>query len=198
MRLLYAPASPFAAKVRMAAHHVGIPLEATIVDTAADPAELLAANPLGKIPTLILDDGTPLYDSRVIVEYLDRLSGNLLIPQTDAEWLKARRIEATADGTTDGAILTVYEVRFRPEEKRYQGWVDRQWNKAQRGLAILEQDVRTLAPEPNIAHFAVAGLLGWMSLRFAGRWEADHPALTAWIGEFAQTFPAYAELKSAG
>ncbi|WAJ30462.1 glutathione S-transferase family protein [Antarcticirhabdus aurantiaca] len=198
MRLLYSPASPFAAKVRMAAHHVGIPLDTTIVDTTADPAELLAVNPLGKIPTLILDSGESIYDSRVIVEYFDRLSGNLLIPQTDAEWLKARRIEATADGVTDGAILTVYENRFRPEDKRHQPWVDRQWAKATRGLAVLEREVPTLAPEPNIAHFAVAGLLGWMSLRFAGRWESDHPALTTWIGAFAQTFPAYADLKSAG
>nr|WP_245413382.1 glutathione S-transferase [Mangrovicella endophytica] len=194
MRLFYSPTSPFAAKVRMAARHCDIDLDCVSVDTVSEPAELLTANPLGKVPTLLLNDGTPVYDSRVICEYFDRISGNLLIPQGDAEWLRARKVEATSDGGVDGAILVVYEKRFRPEEIHHKPWTDRQWGKAIRALDALESEVGRFPETLDIGHFAVAGFLGWLSLRFAGQWEVEHPKLAAWIKAFPERYPRFADL----
>lgn len=195
MRLFASPASPFVAKVRMAAHHCGIALEPVWTDAGAEPADLLGANPLGKIPALLLDDGQTIYDSAVICDWLDRRSGNRLVPQTDEGWAFVKRMEATADGVTDAAILTLYEQRYRPEEKRHQPWVDKQWRKAWRGMAVLQAAIGEFGPEPTTAHFAVAGLLGWFDLRFKGTWESDYPALATWISEFPTVFPAYEEFK---
>ncbi|KQT50776.1 glutathione S-transferase [Aureimonas sp. Leaf454] len=195
MRLFYASASPFASKVRMAAHHCDIELEPVSTDTGAEPADLLEANPLGKIPALVLPDASALYDSAVICDWLDRQSGHALVPQDEAGWLLCKRIEATADGVVDGAILSVYEVRFRPEDKRHQPWVDKQMRKAWRGMDVLEGAIGSLGTQPTTAHFAVAGLLGWFDLRFKGQWEERYPGLKAWIDGFPAIFPAYEDLK---
>src|SRR5688500_155494 len=85
MILLYAPTSPYSAKVRMAAAIAGVPLDARIVDTNADPEQLVSANPLGKIPTLVLDDGSAIFDSRAITQYMNRLSRNRLFPRNPAK-----------------------------------------------------------------------------------------------------------------
>lgn len=193
MRLFYSAPSPFAAKARMAAALCGIALETVATDTTQEPADLLAANPLGKIPALVLATGETVYDSRVICDYLDRLSGHRLVPQDMDGWLAAKKLEAVADGVTDALILTVYEVRYRPEDKRHQPWVDKQTRKAERGLALLASMVPTLAPTPGIGHLALAGLIGWMDVRFPGRIAADHPALAAWLETFKTENPALAE-----
>lgn len=196
MRLLHSPSSPYSVKVRLAAALCDLPLETQVVDTTANPDDLLAANPLGKIPTLVLDDGSAIYDSRVICEYFDRRSGNALIPQTDAEWLQAKRVEALADGVVDGAILVVYEARFRPEEKRFEGWTDRQWAKASRGLDRLEAEIDELPEAVNIGHLAVAAMLSWAELRFQGKWDEGRPKLRAFFDGFADRFPPFAETRS--
>ena len=194
MRLFYAPASPFAAKARMAARHCGIAVDSVSTDTASEPEDLLSANPLGKIPALLLDDGTAVFDSRVICELFDRMSGNQLIPQGLEAWQAAKIVEAAVDGVTDALILSVYEVRFRPEDKRHQPWVDKQLRKADRGLDFLEEQIAGLGDDLTIAHFALAGLLGWMELRFVGKLAKERPALAAWIEAFPTLFPDYSEL----
>lgn len=173
----------------MAASVCGIALDETIVEAASEPDELTAVNPLGKIPALVLDDGQALYDSPVICEYFDRLSGNRIVPQTGPEWLAAKRLEALADGVVDAAILVLYEDRFRPDAKRHQPWVDRQWRRAQRGLAAVEQAVGDVPAAPTVGHLAVAAMLGWLDLRFAGRWDADHAGLRSWKDSFFSAFP---------
>ncbi|HDZ73030.1 MAG TPA: glutathione S-transferase [Aurantimonas coralicida] len=195
MRLYYSSASPFAAKARMAARHCGIEIESVAVDTSAEPVELTSANPLGKIPVLVLDDGTSVYDSRVICDLFDRMSGNQLVPQELDAWRTVKTFEAAADGVGDALILTVYEVRYRPEEKRHQAWVDKQMRKADRGLAFLEDHVNELSDEPTTAHFALAGLLGWMAFRFAGKIESERPKLAQWLKQFPESFPDYDELQ---
>lgn len=195
MRLFTSSASPFAAKVRMAAYHCDIAIDLVPTDTALEPADLLAANPLGKIPALILPDGKALYDSAVICDWLDRQSGHRLVPQDEAGWLTCKRIEATADGVVDGAILSVYEVRYRPEEKRHQPWVDKQLRKTWRGLDVLDASIGDLGRTPTTAHFAVAGLLGWFDIRFKGQWEERYPKLKAWYDAFPEIFPAFEDLK---
>ncbi|MFD2236056.1 glutathione S-transferase [Aureimonas populi] len=194
MRLLCSPASPYSVKVRLAAEHCDLPLELEFVDTTDQPSGLVAANPLGKIPTLVLEDGGTVYDSRVICEYLDRISGNLLIPQTTEQWLQAKRVEALADGVADAAILVVYEERFRPAEKRHEGWTDRQWTRAVRGLDRLEAEVDKLPEALNIGHFALAAVLGWLNFRFKGKWEDGHPGLVLFVEDFGRRFAPFTEI----
>ncbi|WP_027486103.1 glutathione S-transferase [Allorhizobium undicola] len=196
MKLLFSPASPYSAKVRMAAHHLGIALEEIKVDTNANPAELLDNNPLGKIPTLVTDDGKAIYDSRAIMQYLDQLSGGKLYPKKDEKRADALVLEALCDGICDSLLLIVYEKRFRPPEFQYQPWMDRQWEKAVRGLAHLEANMPKLGKKLHGGHFAMAGMMGYLMLRFAGQWENGHVELTAWPSRFAEKFEAYPLLRS--
>lgn len=192
MLLYYSPASPFAAKVRMAASHCGLELEEVAVDTAAEPTSLLAANPLGKIPTLVTDEGHAVFDSSVICDLFDRMSGNQLVPQQMAAWQAIKTFEATVDGVVDALLLTVYEVRYRPEDKRYDGWVDKQMRKGDRGLVVLDKRLDQLPADLTTAHFALAGLLGWMNLRFPGKAAGEFPRLGAWLDGFCEANPTLA------
>ena len=194
MKLLYSRPSPYSSKVRMSAHLCGFELDCVPTDTAAEGADLVDVNPVGKIPALILDDGSALYDSRVICEYLDRASGNLLIPQALDAWTRTKRVEALADGMTEAVMATLYEVRYRPEEKRHQPWIDKQWRRAHRALDALEHEVASLPAAPNLAHFAVASDLGWVQLRFPGSFETRNPGLAKWLERFASEHPDYAEM----
>ncbi len=186
------PASPFGRKVKMAALELGLMdrIEIVPADTN-DPAEALRRqNPLGKIPTLVLEDGTTLFDSRVIVDYLDHLSGGRLIPGGEARFAQLR-LQALADGICDAALLKVYEGRFRPEEGRNANWVAHQDGKVARGLEALEAAPPAFAERPRIGEIALACALGYLDLRFEGKWRADHPKLVAWLDDFAARVPAF-------
>ena len=142
MILRSSPASPFARKVRIAASLLGLAPE---IDVRAvdldDPADSVRVqNPIGKIPVLILDDGTNYYDSRVIVEYLDyRAGGGRIIPREAPARFEALRLQALCDGMLDACILLVYEGRYRPADKHVQLWLDRQNDKVTRGMKALEE-----------------------------------------------------------
>ncbi|MEE2950525.1 MAG: glutathione S-transferase family protein [Pseudomonadota bacterium] len=194
MRLLGSSASPFVAKVRMAAAICDIELSVDAIDTGNEPEALTSVNPLGKIPALVTEDGDAVFDSAVICEYLDRMSGNQLIPQTLVEYRKAKTFESVASGVVDALILCLYEVRFRPEEKRHSDWTDRQTRKADRGLAWLGEHLGELGDQPTIAHCALASLLGWMELRYADKLN-ELPTLTAWADAFYAANPKLAETK---
>jgi glutathione S-transferase len=193
-KLLYASASPYSAKVRMAAAHAGIALELKPVVTGENPPELLAANPLGKIPTLILDNGEALYDSRVITQYLNRVTGNALFPRNAAKRLEAERLEALADGIADCLLAHVYERRFRPEEKIHKEWLDRQWSKVERALDHLVAHPPKLPARIHAGHIALRALLGYLALRFAGKWEKGRTKLVRWAKKFDEKFPELAGL----
>ncbi len=186
------PASPFGRKVKMAAIELGLMERIEIVPAdTTDPAEALRQqNPLGKIPTLVLEDGTTLFDSRVIVDYLDHLSGGKLIPGGEARFAQLR-LQALADGICDAALLKVYEGRFRPEEARNANWVAHQEGKVARGLAALEAAPPAFADRPRIGEIALACVLGYLDLRFEGQWRAGHPKLVAWLDDFAARVPAF-------
>lgn len=186
------PASPFGRKVKIAIAELGLGdrVEIVLADTN-DPAEpLRKQNPLGKIPTLVLEDGTTLFDSRVIAEYLDHLAGGgKLFPAGEARFSQLR-LQALADGLCDAALLQVYEVRFRPEESRNAAWVENQAGKVARALAALEA-APPAYDRPRIGEIALACALGYLDLRFAGKWRVDHPALVAWLDGFAGKVPAF-------
>lgn len=197
MKLLYSPPSPFVAKVRMAAHHLGIEIEYVKVDAGGQQQELLDANPLGKIPCLLLDDGQAIFDSRVITRFLDRLSGGKLFPANDDALLSAERLEALADGISDCAVAAQYEIRLRPEEKFHQPWFDRQWNKVLRGLDEASKNPPSLDGKLHAGHFALAALLGYLDLRYEGKWQDNHAPLVEWLAAFGAKVPAYQTLKPA-
>jgi glutathione S-transferase len=157
-----------------------------------DPADTLRRqNPLGKIPALVLDDGTTLFDSRVIVEYLDHLAGGgTLFPRDPAARFAQLRLQALCDGLLDAGVLIVYEGRYRPPEMQVQSWLDRQRGKIVRGLAALEQEPPPV--EPTIGQVALACVLGYCDLRLGGAWRRDHPRLVAWLDSFAAAVPAFA------
>lgn len=192
--ILYSPASPYSAKVRMAAASCGIAVEGKIVDTNAEPEELLAANPLGKIPVLIADDGETVYDSRAITQHLNRLSGGALYPRNAQKRLEAERLEALADGICDCLLAQVYERRFRPEEKIHQPWLDRQWSKVARALDHLNAQPPKLTKKATGGQIALRATLGYLSLRFEGKWERGRSKLTRWAKRFDERFPELAQL----
>lgn len=198
MKILYSPASPYSAKVRMAAHHLGLAIESQTVDTNAEPALLIGSNPLGKIPTLITDEGDAVYDSRAIMQFLDRQSGRRLYPRNAARRTEAEVLEALCDGLCDCLLAMVYERRFRPEDKVHQPWLDRQWAKVERGLDHLDGHLPRTARKLHGGHFALAALTAYLDLRFAGRWERGRAKLKKWPTRFEKAFPDYQELRSQG
>jgi len=197
MILRSAPPSPFGRKVKLAAAILHLSDRITIVaaDTNADE-ELRKQNPLSKIPVLVLDDGRTLFDSRVILEYLDHLAGGGRILPGDTEpRFAALRLQALCDGIMDASILRVYEARYRPEEIRHQPWLDMQAGKVTRGLAALEAETPSLDAVPNVGQIALACALGYQDLRFKGEWRASYPKLVAWLERFAAQVPAFAATK---
>ncbi len=192
-RLLYAPASPYSSKVRMAAEWAGVALDAKTVDTGAEPEELLAANPLGKIPVLLTEDGEAVFDSRAITHYLDRAGQNALYPRNGAKRLEAERLEATADGLCDCLLAHVYERRFRPEDKVHLPWLEKQWAKVGRTLDHLNANPPKLTKKPTAGQIALRAALGYLSLRFSGQWERGRARLVRWAGRFDDRFPELAQ-----
>jgi glutathione S-transferase len=188
-KLLYSPASPYSAKVRMCAAYGGIALEAVNVDTAAEPAELIESNPLGKIPVLVAEEGQAVYDSRAITQYLNRLSGNALFPRNAAKRTEAEVLEALADGIADCALAHVYERRMRPQELVHQPWLDKQWKKVTRGLDLLNGNPPKLGKKATAGQIALRATLGYLDLRFAGQWERGRGKLTRWATRFDDKFP---------
>ena len=193
MLLHASPTSPFVRKVRIAIDVLGLADSIEIVPTDTgnpDPA-FFERNPLGKIPTLITETGEHIFDSAVIADYLNDRAGGGIIPDGPARWQTLTR-EALADGICDAALLQVYEVRMRPEERRHQPWVDRQAEKVARGLARLEAETTPFSGKPDIGDIATAAMLGYLDLRFENDWRPAHPKLAAWLADFVAAVPAFA------
>ena len=200
MILRSAPPSPFGRKVLIALSLLGfddVKIEATDTMDASSP--LRQQNPLGKIPTLIAEDGEPYFDSRVILEYLDqRAGGGRIIPGDAARRLAALRLQALCDGILDASILTIYETRWRKTEAREPKWLEHQAGKVSRALAALEAAPPPLDATPDVGQITLACVLGYRDFRFNGTWRGDHPRLVAWLDQFAARVPAFAATKPAG
>lgn len=191
-QIFYASASPYSAKVRMAATFAGVAFESVVVDTNAEPPLLLEANPLGKIPVLMTDEGDAVFDSRVITQYLNRVSGNKLFPRNAVKRLEAEKLEALADGLCDCLIAIIYEQRFRPAEIVHQPWLDRQWSKAERALDVLATNPPKLPKSIHAGHIALRAAIGYLDIRFAGKWEKGRTKLKRWAARFDEKFPELA------
>lgn len=192
--------SPFGRKVKIAASVLGLSDQIKIEDAnTADPADSLRGqNPLGKIPALVLENGDVLYDSRVIVEYLDHLAGGGKILPLGEDRFPVLRLQALANGLMDAGILQVYEKRFRPEEKRFDDWLSYQAAKVERGLTYLEANVpQAIANEADLdaGTIALACALGYLDLRFAGEWRASYPKLASWADGVEANVPIFAKTK---
>jgi glutathione S-transferase len=191
MQLHYNVASPFVRKVMAVAIETGLAERIEPVKRLPSPvapvAELNADNPLGKVPCLLTDDGIALYDSRVICEYLDSLhhGPKMFPPSGTARW-KALRRQALGDGIMDAAVLTRYETFTRPEEARWDAWIDSQKQKFRRGLDALEAEGTTL-DVVDIGTLAIACALGYLDFRFADEnWRTGRPRLAAWFEQFVK------------
>lgn len=198
MILRSAPPSPFGRKVKIAAALLNLSEEITVVTTdTVDPNDPLRGdNPLGKIPTLVIEDGTVIYDSRVILDYLDmRAGGGRIIPKENMQRINAQTLHALADGIMDACILQVYEGRWRESAKHEQKWLDHQAGKVGRGLDYLENSPPALGSSLHVGHIAVACALGYLDLRFKAQWRAHYPKLVTWLDSFAAKVPAFEKTK---
>jgi len=191
MTLHWSPRSPFVRKVMIAAHELGLAdrlrTVRTVVASGKPNAELMRDNPQSRIPTLVLADGTVLYDSRVICEYLDTLhAGEKLHPASPPERLTALRRQALGDGMLDTLLLWLAE-RNRPPELRSQTHIDAWRTKTVASVDLLEREVPALAASRfSIGHIAVGVALGYIDFRFAElAWRGGHPRLAAWHAAFA-------------
>lgn len=195
MKILYSPTSPYSSKVRMAARYCDLPYTEETVDVYSDPAHLLEINPLGKIPTLLDDDGVAVYDSRAIMQYLDRKSGRKLFPRNPAKRSEAEKLEALCDGVMDALLAIRFERIFHAPEKVEQAWIDRQWSKVARGLDHLNANLPRTSKNLHGGHFALAALVAYLGLRFEGEWERGRSKLKNWPDKFSRFFPDFEKLK---
>ena len=191
------PASPFGRKVKISASLLGLSdrIQVTDADTVNPSDTLRRQNPLGKIPTLVLENGEALYDSRVIVEYLDHLAGGGRIIPTGWDRFQALREQALADGIMEAVLLQVYEGRWRAEDRREAKWIDHQEGKVKRGLDYAEAHLSMPHPSLHIGHIALACALGYLDLRMGGRWREGYPKLVAWLADFEARVPSFGKTK---
>ncbi len=193
MKLRYSAASPFARKVAMAGHVLGLADRIELVDADHDPGDAIRSrNPLNKIPLLVADDGMAIFDSVVISEYLDHVAGGgRIIPVEPKARFQALTLQALADGMMDAAILVMYEGRFREDHQHSPRWVGMQQKKVDQGLDALEADLPGAGVD--VGTIAVAAALGYFDFRFKGAWRATHPKLVAWFDDFVARVPGFAK-----
>jgi len=190
MKLYAAAASPFVRKARVVILELGLQDQVEMIAAVGTPVNSeqmpVEQNPLGKIPCLLGDDGTAVYDSRVITRYLNDKAGGDLYPSCERKW-DTLTLEATADGIMDATVLMVYEKRVRPEELVYAAWVNAQWDKITRTLdAVEERWMDHLAGPLDIGQIGLAAALEYLDFRMPDRdWRAGRGALTAWQEMFA-------------
>ena len=190
LRLYTSPTTPFGRKAMVLILEAGLADQVEIAQATGSPLDSskmpLSQNPLGKIPALERGDGPAVYDSRVICRYLDDRAGAGLYPPAPRLW-ETLTLEATADGMIEAAILMLYEDRLRPEEKRFDGWVEGQWAKIARALDTLEgRWVSHLNGPLDMGQIAIGVALSYLGFRFDARgWREGRPELARWHEAFA-------------
>lgn len=193
MTLCYSPSSPFVRKVMVLLHETGQVERVALQNAQLTPinpdAGVVASNPAGKLPALRLADGTALHDSRVICEYLDQQHvGAPLIPASGSARWRRLTLASLADAILDAAVLSRYETFLRPEEKRWDNWLDGQSEKIERALAYFEQEaLAEIHSHFDIAAIGLACALGYLDLRQPELgWRERNPGLAGWYAEVSQ------------
>lgn len=185
MKLRYSPTSPFVRKVRIVLIETGLDkrVELIVTDPWNAETDLGRDNPVGKVPTLIDDEGHRVFDSDVICDYLDGMHGGTrLIPIEGKARLVALTRQSMCDGMLDAAVARRIETAMRPEALRWPWWLDRQKAAVDRGLDKLEVEASTLTDLAGIGDIAAACVLGYLDFRFAAEnWRAERPGLAAWF-----------------
>lgn len=185
MKLFYTSTSPFVRKVIVLIAETGLEGIETVAASGtmlAPNPEVIARNPLGKIPALMREDGPTLYDSRVICQFLNAQAGASIYPQAPRLW-DTLTIEATADGIMDAAILIRYESHIRPEERRFAPWAEAQWAKIERALNALESRWLDHLNGPfDMGHIATVCALDYLDFRYSTRdWRKGRTQLARWL-----------------
>ena len=196
MKLLAATASPYTRKVRIVLAEKKIECDMQMVDVAPADNPVNAHNPLGKIPTLILDDGNALYDSRVIVEFLDAVSPlSRLIPEATRDRVAVRRWEALADGVLDAGLLVRYES-LRDKKEQSKAWTDKQLARMKRGMDQIAKEIGAFChgDRYSLADIAVGCCMGWLDFRKPGGvdWRAEYEPVARHYQKLLER-PAFAD-----
>ena len=192
MKLYFSALSPFVRKVRVAAMELGLDKRIELITVATTPvamnADLAKVNPLGKLPALVTDDGDLLFDSAVIVEYLDTLAGGgKVIPVSGPERWRVKRTEALADGMSDAAILMRYETAMRPADKQWPEWIAGQKQKVTQALDALEGQSWAFDDKVDVGKIAIGCGLAYLDLRFSDLcWRKTCETLGRWYDAFAK------------
>ena len=191
MKLFWSSRSPFVRKVMIVAHELGLADELTLVRAVVHPAkpsrDVMPFNPLGKIPTLVIDEDTVLYDSRVICEYLEAMRApGRLVPSPGEDRWRVLTWQAMADGLMETALLALTE-RARPDGSRQDEILAGCALKVATALDRLEQDDAFFSwSVPTLGHIAVGSVLLYLDFRFADdQWRIDRPRLQAWFDTFS-------------
>jgi len=193
MKLFHSPASPFVRKVMVLAIEAGIADQLQCVRAAVSPVsrnkDVSIHNPSGHIPTLLLDDGTAIYDSGVICQHLDMLhDGTPFVPAEPGQRIRALGLQALGDGILTAGVLMRYESGLRPKELFWPEWYDGQREKIRGSLKLLEENwIPYLNGPVNVGIITIACALGYLDFRFPDEdWRKEYPQLAAWYETFSQ------------
>lgn len=198
MKLIGSLASPYVRKVRIVMAEKKLDYELVLEDVWSPATTIALSNPLGKVPCLIMEDGGAMFDSRVIVEYLDTMSPvGKLLPSQGRERASIKCWEALADGVLDAGILIRLERTQRPSDKQSDAWVERQFGKIHEGLRAMSrglgEGVFCVGPHLSLADIAVGCALGWLAFRFPEiNWREDHPNLARLFDKLSER-PSFRE-----
>lgn len=197
MKLYHSPASPYVRKVMVLANETGQSID--ILSSAASPIQrdqtIVAQNPTGKVPTALLEDGTALYDSRVICAWLDAQHDGMKMYPVGTALFPCMRREALADGMLDAALLARYETVMRPEDKLWPEWLKGQMDKINSSLDVMNSDVANYS-EIDAGWIAIGCAVAYLDFRFPDlAWRTNRDALAEWYAtisrreSFAKTAP---------
>lgn len=193
MKLWYSNTSPFVRKVLILAHERELFDKIELLNAAAnvlDPDKgVITTNPTGKIPALVLEDETVLFDSRVICDYFDSIhDGKRLTPRSGKKRFEVMTLEALGDAIMDASVANRYETFLRPEEKRWDKWSEGQMFKVNNGLDRIEENwLKSLGRVPNMGSISVACALGYLDFRYPDlNWRKGRKGLARWFKRFEQ------------
>lgn len=194
MKLYGSLTSPYVRKVRVFLMEKGINLEFLIEGPADATGSVARLNPLGKVPVLVRDDGEVLFDSPMIIDYLDGISGTPLIPSGQARW-EAQRWHALGQGICDAVVARLMEIRRTPERQDPQ-LIRRQEDKVAAALAFAESHIADneylVGNRFTVADIAMGVALGYVDLRYAHEWREAHPRTATWFAGFSRR-PSFIE-----